>query len=123
MSDRILWTRFHAIPAEDATPIINVVDLGVTFIDTHALLGRSRIVGGDDVNALGRTRRRAQITGHALLSSKLVYVQQVLPAITRLHRDRLVGILDRPFALRNIRQRHTHSLDDRFRRFNYVSDD
>ena len=82
----------------------------------------TRIVRSNDVNALGRTRSRAEITGHTLLAPEFVNVQKVLTAITRLHRDRLIRVLDRLFALGNVRQRDTHSLDDRLRRFDYVSD-
>src|SRR5688572_33490020 len=85
VSDGILRTGLDTIPAEDAASIINVVDGRIPFIDTGALFGRSGIIRGHDVNALRRTRGRAQVTGYALLTPELVDVQKVLPAITWLH--------------------------------------
>ena len=123
MRDCILRTGFHAVAAKDTTTIIDVVNLGVTFINADALFGRTRIVGSHDVNTLGRTRSSAEITRNAFFPPELVNVQQVLAAITRLNGNRFVWIFDRPLPFRNIGKRHTHSLDDRFGRFNNVGDD
>ena len=49
-------------------------------------------------------------------------VQQMLSTISRLHCDRLVRILYRPFTFRNIRQRYAHTLNDGFGRFDNVGD-
>ena len=114
MSDGVLGTGLDAETAEDAAAIIDVVNGCVTFIDTDALFGWSRIVGGNDVDAFRRTGGRAEITGHTLLASELVNVQQVLSAVTRLDGYGFIGILDGPLALGNVGQRHTHSLDDCF---------
>src|SRR6185503_18115239 len=88
VSDGILRTSLDTKPAEDATTVIDVVNRRVTFVDADALCGRTRIVGGDDVNTFRRTCSRAEITGHTFLSAKFVDVQKMLASITRLHRDR-----------------------------------
>jgi hypothetical protein len=49
--DGILRTRFNTKATEDAAAIVYVVNLGITFINTDTLPGRSGIVGGYDVNA------------------------------------------------------------------------
>src|SRR5688500_3359764 len=74
--DRVLRTRLDAITAKDATAVIDVVDLRVTFIDADTLFGRTRIVSRNDVNALGRTRGRAEITSDTLFAAEFVNVQQ-----------------------------------------------
>ena len=72
--DRILGTRLHAVTAENATPVIDVVNGSVTFVDPDSLFRRTRVVGRDDVNALRGTRGSAKITGDALLASEFVDV-------------------------------------------------
>jgi len=123
VSNGILRAGLDAITAEDAASIIDVINRRITFIDTSALRRWPWIVSSDDVNALRRTRRGAEITRNTLLAPELVDVQKVLTAITRLHRDGLVRIFDGPLAFGNVRQRNAHSLNDRFRRFDYFADD
>src|SRR6185437_14282157 len=109
VSDRILRTSFDAETAEDATTVMEVVDRRVTLIDTDALLGRSWIVGGNDVDTVRRARCGAEITRDTLLAPELVDVQQVLTAITRLHGHGVVRIFDRQLAFRDVRQGHAHA--------------
>src|SRR5215212_8393850 len=99
VSDGVLRAGLDTITAEDAAPVIDVVNGRIAFVHTYALFGRPRIVGGNDVNTFRRTRGGAEVTGNALFAPELVDVQEVLPAITRLHRHRLVRILHRPLAL------------------------
>src|SRR5687768_7757355 len=82
--DRVLRTSFDAVSAKYATSVIDVVDGGVSFIHADSLFGRSRIVGGHNVDAFRRTRSGTKITGDAFLAALFVNVQQVLPAIPRL---------------------------------------
>src|SRR5215213_7376409 len=74
VSDGVLRTGLDTITAEDATSIVDVVNGRVTFVDTGAFFGWTRIVGGDDVNTFRRTRSSAEITGDALLAPELVDV-------------------------------------------------
>src|SRR5687767_6227282 len=78
VSNGIFRACFDAVTAEDAASIIDVVDRRITFIHTDALFGWSRVVGGNYVNALGRTRSRAEVTGHTLLAPEFVNMQKVL---------------------------------------------
>ena len=66
MRDRILGTGLDAVAAEDATAVIDVVDLGISFIYPDAFFRRTRIVLGNDINAIRWARGSAQETGDAL---------------------------------------------------------
>ena len=50
MSDGVFGTRFDAIAAKDAASIVDVINLGIAFVDADAFLSRARIVSGNDVN-------------------------------------------------------------------------
>ena len=50
--DRVFRTRFDAETAENAAPVIDVVNRRVAFVDSDSLFRRTRVVGGNDVNAL-----------------------------------------------------------------------
>ena len=50
-------TRFHAVPAEDAAAVIDVIDLGVTLAAADAQL--RGVLGRFDINALRRASGRA----------------------------------------------------------------
>ena len=73
---------FHAIAAENAAVVVDVIDLGVALAaaDAH-LIG---VFGGFDIDAVGRAGRRAQETGDALLQAVLVALQHVDAAIALL---------------------------------------
>jgi hypothetical protein len=100
--DRILRASLNAIPAEDATAIIDVIDLSISFIDADSFRWRSRIVTRDDVDTIRRTGSCAQITCNTLLSSILVNVKEMLTTIARLNRYRFIRILDGPFAFGDV---------------------
>jgi hypothetical protein len=48
---RILRTSLDAIATEDASAVVDVVNLGITFIDADSVLSRPRIITGNNVNA------------------------------------------------------------------------
>src|SRR5271166_1384437 len=73
--NRVSGTRFHAVAAEDAAVVIDVVNLGVTLGATHALLGG--VLSGFDVNTVRRTSGCAKEAGNALLQSVLISLQHV----------------------------------------------
>src|SRR5215469_17914996 len=96
MCDRVGRARLDAIAAKDAAVVIDVVDLGV------ALRGRDALLLGVlcrlDINAVCRAGCRAQKTGHALLESVLVALQDVRAAISLLEpgptqRPRPIGVV------------------------------
>src|SRR5216110_266128 len=106
MRNRVLRTGLDAEPAKDATAIVDVVNPRKAFVDPGALLGWARIVRRFDIDAFGRTSRGAKKTGDAFFAAKLIYVEQMLATIARLHRDRLVRILNSLLALGNVRKCH-----------------
>src|SRR5215471_1592680 len=59
--DGIGGTGFHAVAAEDAAVVVDVIDLGVTLGAADAVL--FRVLRCFDVNAVGRARCRAQKAG------------------------------------------------------------
>ena len=91
MRDGIGGARFHAISAENAAVVVDVVNLGVALAAADAqFLG---VFGGFDIDAIGRARRRAQKTRHALLESVFIALQHVRAAETLLELRRAVGII------------------------------
>jgi hypothetical protein len=121
--DGIFGTGFDTVATKDATSIIDVVDRRITLVHADTDFRRPRVVIGNYLDAFRRTGSGAQETSYTLLSSQFIDVQQVLTAITWLHGDWFVGILDRPFLFWNIGKGNAHPLNDGFSRFNYVSDD
>src|SRR4051812_25402401 len=75
MRDGVRRTGFDTISAEDAAVVIDVIDLRIALGAAHAV--RRGILGGLDINAVRRTRRRAEETGYALLQSILIALQHV----------------------------------------------
>jgi len=49
--DGVFRAGLDTVTAENAAPVVNVVNGSVTLVDTDALFGWTRIVGGDDVDA------------------------------------------------------------------------
>src|SRR6266550_8809648 len=122
MCNGVLRTSFNTVAAENTASVIDVIDLSVTLIHANSFFGGSRIVFSNDVYTFRRTGSRTQETGNAFLSSQFIDMQQMLPAITRLHSDRLFRILDRPLSLGNIRQGDAHALNNGLGRFNDICD-
>src|SRR6185436_5059020 len=85
VSDGIFGTGLNAEAAKNAAAIVDVINLRVSFVDADTRFRGARIVVGFDVNAFRGARSRAQKTRNAFLAAQLVHMQQVLPAITRLH--------------------------------------
>ena len=76
--DGVGRTRFHAVSAENAAVIVDVVDLGVALGAADAIF-RS-VFCGLDVNAVGWAGRRAQETRDALFQAILIPLQYVRSA-------------------------------------------
>jgi hypothetical protein len=73
--DRVSRASFHAIPAEDTSIVIYVVDPGVTLGAADPVLGG--VIGGFNVDAVGWARRGAKEAGHTLLQPILVALKHV----------------------------------------------
>src|SRR5260370_20561546 len=82
VGDGIGRAGLYAVSAKDAAVVINVIDLGVTLGPADAVF--SRIFRRLNINAVGRTSRRAQEAGPALLRSILIALQYVHTAETLL---------------------------------------
>jgi len=52
MSDGVFGTCFNTIAAKDAAPIVDVVNLGVSFVDADPFSSGTGIVFGNDVDTL-----------------------------------------------------------------------
>src|SRR5437879_6751104 len=91
MSDGVSGTGLNTIAAEDAPGIIDIIDFRVALAGGNAFgIG---ILGGLDVDAVGRTGGGAEEASHTLLKTLLIAVQDVNAAIARMKVDRLVGIV------------------------------
>src|SRR3954463_15504169 len=82
MRDGIGGAGLDTISAKDAAVVIDVIDLGVTLGPGDPVL--FRVLRRFNVDAVRRTRRRAQETGNALFQSALIALQHVQPTETLL---------------------------------------
>src|SRR3990167_5239193 len=65
VGDGVGGAGLHAVAAENAAVVVNVIDGGVAFSGADAPLGG--VVGGFDVDAVRRAGRRAEEAPHAFL--------------------------------------------------------
>src|ERR1700687_973289 len=93
--DGIGRARFHAITAEDAARVIDVVHAGVALTRGDSV--RVDVLSSLDINAICGAGGRAQEAANTLFQSAFVAVQDVDPAVARLEMYRLAlgGFLDR----------------------------
>jgi len=89
VGDGVGRAGFDTVAAENATRIIDVVDLGISFAGRNAI--GVRIFGGFDVNAVRGARGGAQKAAYALLVTVLIALQYMNAAITRLYAGRNFG--------------------------------
>ena len=91
VGDGIGGAGLDAVPAENAAVVINVIHRRVTLSGANSLF--RGIFGGLDIDAVGRTGRRAQETSDAFLQTLLVALQHVQAAEALAEIGRLVGII------------------------------
>jgi hypothetical protein len=82
MCNGIGRASLDAVSAKNAAVVIDVVNLGIAFGAADAVFGR--IFGSFNVNAIRRTRGRAQKTGHAFFQTVFIALQHVRATETRL---------------------------------------
>src|SRR6185437_9816544 len=75
VGDGVRGAGLYAVSAEDAAVVINVIDLGVTLGAADAVL--FSVLGGLNVNAVGRAGGSAQETRNALFQAVLIALQHV----------------------------------------------
>src|SRR3954451_16104250 len=92
--DRVERARDLAVAAEDAARQVDLVDGGVALARADAVGGV--VLRGDDADAVGRARGRAQRAADALLQPGVLEAMElVAPAEARVDGHLLLGILDR----------------------------
>src|SRR5580704_333821 len=105
--DRVKRARDLAVAAEDAARQVDLIDRRIALAGGDAVL--RRVLGGDDADAVGGARGRAQRAADALLQAHLgrigslpgdvlEAVQLVAPAKARVDRRLLLRVLDRDRA-------------------------
>src|ERR1039458_5796527 len=114
MRDGVRRAGLHAVPAEDAAVVIDVVDRGVTLA-----AGNPRLFGilrRFNINAIGRARRRAQEAGDALFHTVDIALQDVHPAETLFEFGGLIRVVVRHGGRHHLLEGDAHSLGERCRR-------
>ncbi len=116
MRDRVSRASLHAIPAKDASIVIDVVDLGVAFGAAYAVFGG--VVGGFDVDAIRGTVGGAEEAGYTLFQSVFVALENVSAAKAGLdagaaERTFAVGIIFYRRRLEHLHEGDAHALGDR----------
>src|SRR5271157_1270216 len=115
VGDRVGGAGFHAVAAEDAAVVIDVVNLGVTLGAADTLLGS--VLGGLNVDAIRGTGRGTEEAGHALLQPVLIALQHVHAAEAVLehraaHQAGAIGIVFDDRGLEHLDERDAHALGD-----------
>jgi hypothetical protein len=115
VGDRIRGTSLDAVSAEDASIVVDVINLGVALRPAYSMLGR--ILRRLDVNAVRGTGCRAQKASDALFQSVLIALQDVDAAKTLLElgapkRSRPVRVVLDLRGLKHLHEGNAHALGD-----------
>src|ERR1700688_455375 len=115
MRNGVRGTSLHAIPAENTSIVVDVVDLGIPLGATHAVFGG--VVGGFDVDAIRRTVGGAEEAGDALFQSVFIALQHVRPAEAGFYaraskRTFSIGIIFYRRGLEHLHEGDAHALGD-----------
>src|SRR5690606_38572452 len=109
--DRAGGARLLAEAAEDAAEHVDLVDLRVALPRRHRV--RRVVLGGLDVDRVGRAGGGAERTPDALLEARVGVPQQVVAAPEpRLQPHRLLRVLHGDGTLEEVGERHAHALGD-----------
>ena len=119
--DRIRGAGFHAVTAENATRIVNIVNGSVAFSGGNPI--HIRVFCRFDVNAICRARRCAQKASNALFQAVLIPMEHVNSSVPRLEVDWLVRIIFRHRLLKHCAESDTEAFYQRARRLHYFPDD
>jgi hypothetical protein len=115
MRDGVGRTGLDAVSAKNAAVVIDVVNLGIAFRATYALFGG--ILGGFDIDTVGRTGGRAEKAGNTLLQTVLIALENVYAAKTLLklgtfQRPGPLGIVLHGRGLEHLQEGDGHALRD-----------
>src|SRR5882724_12878561 len=117
----IRWASFHAITAENAARIIDVIYARAALACRDAV--RVHILRSLDIDAIGGASGRAEKTANALLQAIFVAVQNVNPTVARLKVYRFVGIIFRDRLTKHSAEGHTKTFHECAKRLADFSDD
>src|SRR5579885_3122656 len=118
--DRIGRASLHAIAAENAAGVINVVNGSVPFAGGNPV--RVRVLGRLNVDAICRARSRAQEASYALFQAVFIAVQDVNSPVSRLKMDRLVRVILRHRFAEHVLEGDAEALHHRRKRREYFAD-
>jgi len=123
MRDGVCGAGFYAISAEDATVVIDVIDLGIAFSTRDTVF--LRVLSSFDIDAIRRTRRRAQEARNAFFQSILVALQHMQTAESFLedcaaHGPFAVGVILHHMWLEHFHECDGHPFGDRPNAFKNV---
>ena len=90
--DGIGRTSFNAVTAENASGVVDIIDLGVAFAGRDPVL--VGVFGSLDVDAICRARRRTQEASHTFFQAILVALKDVEAAVACFDRW---GCVRKPF--------------------------
>jgi len=121
VGDGIGGASFHAITAENAPRIIDVVHAGVSFTRGNAV--GIYILRGFDINAICGAGSRAQEAANTLFQTAFVAVQYVYPPVARLKMHGFVRIIFRDCLTKHITEGYAEALHERAKRLAYFADD
>lgn len=121
MRNRVRGASFHAIPAENAARIIDIVDASIAFARGNPV--RIRVFRGFDVDTVGGACCRTKETTYALLQARFVAMQHMNPAVARLEVHGFEGIIFRDRFTEHISEGHAESLNQSGKRLaNFTQD-
>src|SRR5439155_495230 len=84
----------HAEAAQNAAPVINLINLGVAMVYADALFVWALVFRAFDVDRVRRASRRAEETRDAFLFAVFVDIQEVLAAEPAIDYHRIVRVTD-----------------------------
>ena len=116
VGDGIGGTGFHAVAAEDASVVVDVVDLGIALGAADPILGR--VLRRLDIDAIRGAGGGAQEASHTLFQAMLVALEHVHSPIAllkhrALQRPRTVGVVLDDGGLKHLPEGDAHAFGDR----------
>ena len=119
--DGIGRARFHAITAEDAARVIDVVHAGIALARGNAVC--VDVFRGFDVNAICRASRRTQEAANTLFKTTFIAVQDVDSAVARLKMHGFVRIVFRDRLTKHVAEGYAEALHQRAKRLAHFPND
>src|SRR5213079_1615839 len=106
--DRVEWAGDLAVAAEDAAAQVDLVDPRVALARRDAVVGG--VLGGDDADAVGGARGRAQRAADALLEPVVVPPEPMPAAEARVDRPLVLRVLLGDRLLEDLLEGHPKTL-------------